>query len=73
MSRPRNKKTGPELPGQTKTMFITEGNPMAVLVTDAPGGLRKEDRRFDSPEAALAWCRQNRANFYYTPGGVTGN
>lgn len=73
MGKPPANQNRPGRPGQTKTMFFTEGNPAAALVTDAPSGMRQQKMRFETPEAALAWCRKNRANFYYMPVNVAGN
>jgi hypothetical protein len=47
-------------------MFIVEGISTAMLVTH---GRRMTSRsmEFQSPEAALAWCRRNHAGLVYTP------
>ena len=49
-----------------RTMFLVEGNTVAVLVTH---GRRLTSRHITmrSPEDALAWCRRNRARFIYLP------
>lgn len=54
----------------SRTMFIVEGISTAMLVTQSPVGRRRMTSRpmeFKSPEAALAWCRRNRASLVYTP------
>jgi hypothetical protein len=49
-----------------RTMFIVEGIPTAMLITR---GRRTTSRamEFKTPEAALAWCRHNRAGLVYSP------
>ena len=51
----------------SRTVFIVEGITKAVVVTALAGKLSQAVRRFASPEAALAWCRQHRAGLVYTP------
>jgi hypothetical protein len=53
--------------GAKKTIFCSEGNPICLLVTNK-GGIRQSDKlRFPTAELALAWCRQNGSNLFYTP------
>lgn len=59
MSNPHHK-------AYNRTVFVVEGNPIAVVVTNLAGQMSKRHRRF-TPEAALAWCRANRAGLVYTP------
>ena len=58
MSRPQHKSV---------TMFYTEGNPSAVLVTNQGDRLTRRHSRFKSAQAALAWCIVQRAKFVYLP------
>jgi hypothetical protein len=67
VNAPQNNKSNPGMPGQIKTMFITEGNPDALVVTESINGFSDERYWFPYPEAALAWCRANRCNFVYHP------
>ncbi len=59
--------------GQTQTLFYTEGNPAAMLVTDRAGQMSKKEMTLATSEAALAWCKQRRVNFYWMPADVRGN
>lgn len=60
-------------PHQKLTMFYTEGNSIAVLVTSTgkeghSGTERtKKNVRHASPGAALEWCREHSASFIYSP------
>lgn len=65
MSKPQPKLKIRDIPGQTKTMFITEGDPNAELVIESASGYRKETFWFPHPEYALGWCLKNGANFVY--------
>lgn len=51
----------------SSTVFVVEGNPLAIVVTDRAGRLSKRNRRFGTPEAALAWCRSHAARLVYSP------
>lgn len=66
MSKPHEKLNAGNMPVQTKTMFYTEGNPAALLVTTLAGRRRKESMTFPTAEAALAWCREHGSNLFYT-------
>jgi len=55
------------------TMFYTESNPVAVLVSTSGGKRKLKNVRFTEPEEALAWCREHRAAFVYTPVGFDAN
>lgn len=65
MPKPRKNKITGALLVQTKTMFYTEGNPVAVLHTSKAGRDSQSVMEFPSGEAALAWCRQHGANLFY--------
>ena len=51
----------------SRTVFIVEGNNVAVLVTRIGAKMSEKPRRFRSPESALAWCRANSAGLVYSP------
>ena len=40
--------------GQSETLFVTEGNSIAILVISRGGRRRKREMRFADPPAALA-------------------
>jgi hypothetical protein len=63
----------PEFPGQSQTMFITEGISVAALVTRKGQQMRVTHPRYKSPGEALEWCRAHRAGFVYTPSNPEGN
>ena len=54
-------------PHHKLTMFYTEGNQQAMLVTRTPRGRSVRTARHATAEAALQWCRSHRAMFVYTP------
>jgi hypothetical protein len=64
MSQPQ---INPDLFGQSQTMFYTEGQTIAVLVTRKGEKFEQSHPRFASAGRALAWCRINRAGFIYMP------
>lgn len=49
------------------TVFIVEGIKTAIQVTAIGAKLSRRNRRFPTPEAALAWCRANHAGLVYSP------
>jgi hypothetical protein len=49
------------------TVFVTEGTKAALVVTADGWRMTKRRMQFDSPEAALAWCRLHRAAMVYAP------
>lgn len=51
------------------SMFIFEGNPIALRVTRAGSKYTERHVRM-TPEAALAWCRRNHAGMVYSPASV---
>lgn len=57
----------PAYPGQPKTMFYTEGNPAAMLVTNRSGRQTVKVMKFATAEAVLAWCRSNGSMMVYCP------
>jgi hypothetical protein len=73
MTKPHAGFNAPAPAGQSKTMFYTEGNPAAVLVTDTAGRMKKANMEFATAEAALGWCRQNGANLFYMPVNLQAN
>jgi hypothetical protein len=67
MSKPHDKQNPPAEPGQIKTMFVTEGIPNAVLVTEGPGGITADDTWwFPDVSHAFELCRRNRWHFAYS-------
>ena len=70
MSQPHNL-TGllpPDFSGQTKTMFLSEGDPHAALLIETlRGGKSVEVYWFTAPDHALAWCRKHGCRFVYLP------
>lgn len=60
MSRPQHK-------SYSRTVFIVEGIPSATMVTRTGRRRTESHRNFATPEAALAWCRQNHAILVYLP------
>ena len=73
MSKPNEKNKLPDFSGQSKTMFYTEGNPLAALVTNRAGKRSKSEMQFTTAEAALSWCRQNLTTLVYMPVNLAGN
>ena len=69
MQKPQNV---PDFSGQTKIMFVTEGNPTAMLLTTRRGN-RKLDAKSMSAEAAFVWCRKNGVMFVYCPADPSKN
>jgi len=68
MQKPQKGNTPPAFTGQTKTLFVNEGNPVAELVISQPNGQRRlKSMTFTTAEAALAWSRQNVAMMVYCP------
>jgi len=52
---------------QTKILYVTEGNPVALLQTNTDGNRNVGRKRVGSAEAGLAWCRKNGVMMLYTP------
>ena len=50
----------------SRTVFIVGGIRSAVVVTTNGGRMTQRRQRFESPEAALAWCQQHRASLVYS-------
>ena len=73
MTKPHEGFMPPGLPGQTKTMFYTEGNPAAALVVNRAGRRSVKTMTFLQAEGALAWCRQNATVLVYCPVNLEGN
>jgi hypothetical protein len=51
----------------SKTMFYTEGNSAASLVTNKAGRHQARTMKFLTAEAALGWCRKHTAMLVYLP------
>lgn len=54
-------------PHHKLTVYYTEGNQTAALITTTGQRRRVRNVRHASAEAALKWCRAHRAMFVYTP------
>ena len=67
MSKPHEGFTPPDFVGQTKILFVNEGNPAAMLVTNRAGRRRISSKEFPAADSALAWCRHNGAMMVYSP------
>ena len=67
MKQPHDGFTPPDFAGQTKIMFVNEGNPSAMLVTNKAGRRKIGGMTMPTAEAALAWCRSNGAMMVYLP------
>jgi hypothetical protein len=67
MSKPHDKQIRPADPGQTKTMFATEGIPEVSLIVQEPSGRKRVEMWFPHPMHAFEWCLQNRCNFVWVP------
>jgi hypothetical protein len=52
---------------QTKILYVTEGNPVALLHTNTAGRRNIGHMKIASPEAGLVWCRKNGCVMIYTP------
>jgi hypothetical protein len=61
------------LAGPTKTMFYTEGNSAASLVTNKAGRHQARTMKFTTAEAALGWCRKNATMLVYFPFNLAHN
>ena len=65
MSHPHGKKlSAPAYDGQSKTLFVFEGNKTAMLL--APGKKPMSTMRFDDPQSALVWCIAHRASMVFS-------
>jgi hypothetical protein len=51
-----------------KTMFYTEGDPNAVLLTRSKGHYGQELVWFPHPVTALEWCLKNKVGFVFCYG-----
>lgn len=67
MSKPRAGNIPPDFSGQSKILFVTEGNPIALLLTHLAGRRRSSPMKFPRAEAALAWCRRKGVMMLYCP------
>ncbi len=73
MPKPRRNRKPGQPPVQTKTMFYTEGNPVASLVINRLGRHTEERLSFPTGEAALGWCREHGTNLFYMPVSIAAN
>jgi molybdopterin-biosynthesis enzyme MoeA-like protein len=67
MPKPHQGFMPPGFPGQIKTMFYNEGNPVATLVTNKAGKHSERIMKFGTAEAALGWCLDHGVNLFYMP------
>jgi hypothetical protein len=63
------KQPQPDFSGETKILFVTEGNSIAML-SNRP---EPSPMEFRSPAAALAWCRKRGVMMLYTPRDPSAN
>jgi hypothetical protein len=56
-----------------QTVFFTEGNQAAILVTEMNGTMQQEPLEITTAEAALAWAKANQAGMVYNPFNASGN
>ena len=57
----------PELAGISKIIFMTEGNPTALMITNRAGQRSQTALAFATAEAALGYCRDHSAMLVYCP------
>jgi hypothetical protein len=50
-----------------RSMYFTEGNPLALIVTETCKGFCRSHTAFESAQAALQWCRLNNCSMIYLP------
>jgi len=67
MKSPRKGFTPPDFSGQSKILFVSEGNPAAVLLNNLSGKRTSKPMEFAQAEAALAWCRAHGTMMVYLP------
>jgi hypothetical protein len=74
MSKPPTVFNAPDFSGQTKILYVNEGNNLAMLQTNTAGRRNVGGMKVASAQAALAWCRKHKAIMVYMPAiDVTGN
>ena len=73
MKKPHLPFTPPDLSGQTKILFCSEGNPTAMLLTNTAGNHQFSPKQFPEIEAALAWCHRTATIMIYCPANAAGN
>ena len=73
MNQPHEGNTLPPIGGQTKILFVNEGNPLALFHENRGGKRRQSCLKFSTVEAALAWCRQTATVLVYCPANVSLN
>ncbi len=61
---------GPKIPapasgGQSQTLLVFQGNPMAMLLSGASA--KPKAMRFASEASALSWCIAHHAGMIFTP------
>lgn len=57
----------PVMTGESKILFYTEGNSIALLLVHRAGRHRTRNLRFESPEKALGWARKHGLMMVYSP------
>ena len=73
MSKPHEGFTPPVFSGQTKTMFYVEGSQVATVIINRAGKRNQKALKIATAEAAVAWCRKERAYLIYAPFDIQGN
>jgi len=56
--------------GQSKTLFVQEGNPACLLVIRQGEAMQQSVMNFATSLAAFEWCRDGRAGMVYAPAGA---
>jgi hypothetical protein len=67
MKSPHKGFTPPDFSGQSKILFLNEGNPVALLLTNRSGKRRTAKMTFAEAVAAFNWCRASGAMMVYCP------
>lgn len=57
----------PTRSGQSKTLFVQEGNPACVLVTRTGQKMRQKAMKFATSLAAFEWCCAGSVGMVYEP------
>ena len=74
MSQPQHHAGSQPTPsGQSKTLFVQEGNPACVMVTNKGGKMSQKTLRFATSLAAFEWCRSGGVGMVYSPALVAGS
>jgi hypothetical protein len=56
--------------GQSRTLFVEEGNPVCLLVIRQGEKMSQKFRKFASSLAAFEWCQKGGSGMVYYPAGA---